>query len=85
MEGVKVYGSPWQPWFGGWAFNLERGPDIAAKWALIPDDTDVLLTHGPPAGTALALGVLLKVWARPGGAGKLAVHLSEGWAYLCNQ
>jgi len=22
VEGVKIYGSPWQPWFGGWAFNL---------------------------------------------------------------
>src|SRR5690606_32317587 len=27
-----------------------RGPELAAKWALIPDDTDVLVTHGPPHG-----------------------------------
>jgi Icc-related predicted phosphoesterase len=50
IEGIKVYGTPWQPWFGGWAFNLERGPEIAAKWALIPDDTQILITHGPPEG-----------------------------------
>ena len=50
VEGVKIYGSPWQPWFGGWAFNLQRGPDIAAKWQLIPDDTQILVTHGPPQG-----------------------------------
>ena len=50
VEGLKVYGSPWQPWFYDWAFNLRRGAEIAAKWALIPDDTRVLVTHGPPFG-----------------------------------
>ncbi|HLT37854.1 MAG TPA: metallophosphatase domain-containing protein [Enhygromyxa sp.] len=48
--GVRFWGSPWQPWFLSWAFNLPRGPELAAKWALIPDDTDVLVTHGPPHG-----------------------------------
>jgi Icc-related predicted phosphoesterase len=47
IAGKKFYGSPWQPWFYNWAFNVERGPLIAEKWALIPDDTDVLITHGP--------------------------------------
>lgn len=50
VAGLRVWGSPWQPWFGGWAFNLARGPEIAAKWALIPPDTDILITHGPPDG-----------------------------------
>lgn len=50
LGGVTVYGSPWQPWFGGWAFNLPRGPELAAVWAKIPDRTDILVTHGPPAG-----------------------------------
>ncbi|HET6574366.1 MAG TPA: metallophosphatase domain-containing protein [Fimbriiglobus sp.] len=50
IAGLKFYGSPWQPWFLDWAFNLPRGPELAAKWALIPDDTDVLVTHGPPLG-----------------------------------
>jgi Icc-related predicted phosphoesterase len=50
IDGVKFYGSPWQPWFYDWAFNLERGPEIRAKWDLIPADTDVLITHGPPFG-----------------------------------
>jgi Icc-related predicted phosphoesterase len=48
IEGVKIYGSPVQPWFYDWAFNVRRGPEIAAVWARIPDDTQVLLTHGPP-------------------------------------
>lgn len=50
LAGVSFWGSPWQPWFYDWAFNLERGTEIAAKWALIPDDTEVLITHGPPEG-----------------------------------
>jgi len=50
LEGIRFYGSPWQPWFWDWAFNLHRGPPIRAKWELIPDDTDVLITHGPPLG-----------------------------------
>ncbi len=50
IEGVKFYGSPWQPWFLDWAFNLPRGPELAQRWALIPEDTDVLITHGPPLG-----------------------------------
>jgi Icc-related predicted phosphoesterase len=50
IEGVKFYGSPWQPEFCHLAFNLNRGPEIKAKWDLIPNDTDVLITHGPPYG-----------------------------------
>lgn len=50
LEGLKFWGSPWQPWFFDWAFNLQRGPELAARWALIPEDTDILVTHGPPAG-----------------------------------
>src|SRR5690554_4798574 len=36
IEGLKIYGSPWQPRFFDWAFNLMRGPELAAKWAKIP-------------------------------------------------
>jgi len=50
IEGVKFYGSPWQPRFFDWAFNLDRGEEIKKKWDLIPMDTDVLITHGPPYG-----------------------------------
>ncbi len=46
----KLYGSPWQPRFYDWAFNLSRGEAIKEKWDLIPNDTDILITHGPPAG-----------------------------------
>jgi len=50
IYGLKFYGSPWQPEFCGWGFNLKRGRTILDKWDLIPDDTDVLVTHGPPVG-----------------------------------
>jgi len=50
VDNIKFWGSPWQPWFYDWAFNLPRGPIIAKKWALIPEDVDVLITHGPPYG-----------------------------------
>ncbi|MBK04634.1 MAG: metallophosphoesterase [Deltaproteobacteria bacterium] len=50
IEGVKIYGSPWQPEFFNWAFNLPRGEPLKEKWEQIPDDTDILITHGPPYG-----------------------------------
>lgn len=50
IEGLKIYGSPWQPRFFDWAFNLNRGAELAEKWKLIPNDTDILITHGPPNG-----------------------------------
>lgn len=50
VHGYKIWGSPWSPWFYDWGFNLRRGPEIKAKWDLIPDETDILITHGPPLG-----------------------------------
>lgn len=47
VNGIKIYGSPWQPWFYNWAFNLNRGAEIIEKWNLIDRDTDILITHGP--------------------------------------
>jgi Icc-related predicted phosphoesterase len=48
---IKFYGSPWQPWFYDWAFNLPRlGDELDKKWSMVPDDTDVLITHSPPNG-----------------------------------
>ena len=50
-EMVKIYGSPWQPEFYNWAFNLpRRGDELQEKWDKIPEDVDILVTHGPPQG-----------------------------------
>lgn len=48
LDGVKFWGTPWIPPYAG-AFNLPE-VELASKWAEIPADTDVLITHGPPAG-----------------------------------
>ena len=51
IEGVKFYGSPWTPDFfpEHWVFNQPRGAEkTVQRWAKIPDDTEVLITHGPP-------------------------------------
>lgn len=48
IEGFKFWGSPQSPAFGrNWAFQLDRA-EADKTWDLIPDDTDVLVTHGPP-------------------------------------
>ncbi len=53
IEGIKIYGSPWQPIFNTNAcdaFALSRGRIMREKWAMIPEDTDILITHTPPCG-----------------------------------
>lgn len=51
IDGIKFYGSPWQPAFYNWAFNLPRNSkELEEKWNAIPEDTNVLITHGPPHG-----------------------------------
>lgn len=49
VDGLRVWGTPWQPVFFDWAFNLEA-EDRARKWALIPAGIDILVVHGPPLG-----------------------------------
>lgn len=72
IEGLKIYGSPWQPWFWDWAFNLPADVEMlnplatpairhnlqAAQevWNKIPDDTNILVTHSPPHGILDAIG-----------------------------
>jgi Icc-related predicted phosphoesterase len=46
---LKIYGTPWQPRFFDWAFNLEE-PELEKKWAKVPAGIDILLLHGPPHG-----------------------------------
>ena len=58
LKGLKFWGSPVQPEFCDWAFNRKRGDEIRKHWDLIPKGTDVLITHGPPAG--------FRDWAKAG-------------------
>ena len=47
---IKIWGTPWQPEFHNWAYNLPRGEKLKEKWDMIPTNTDILITHGPPFG-----------------------------------
>jgi len=48
-RGTRFYGSPWTPELYDWAYYLPSS-DLESRWASIPDDTDVLITHTPPFG-----------------------------------
>lgn len=50
VAGLRFWGSPYQPEFFGWAFNLPRGEPLRERWSRIPEGVDVLITHGPPRG-----------------------------------
>lgn len=50
LLGLKIWGSPVQPEFNNWAFNVARGAAIRRYWKMIPANTDILVTHGPPFG-----------------------------------
>ena len=49
LEGLKIWGSPATPWFHDWAFNYKID-EITKIWQKIPENLDILLTHGPPYG-----------------------------------
>ena len=48
-RGVIFYGSPWIPELYGHAF-YQDDDQLEKIWSEIPADTDVLITHTPPAG-----------------------------------
>ncbi len=53
LFGLRIWGTPWQPRFYGWAFNTPRRHGerfLATKFELIPADTQILVCHGPPRG-----------------------------------
>jgi Icc-related predicted phosphoesterase len=53
LFGLKLWGTPWQPWFHDWAFNAPRrhGEEfLTSIFELIPADTDIVICHGPPRG-----------------------------------
>jgi Icc-related predicted phosphoesterase len=54
FQGLKIWGSPWTPWFHGVnpkckAF-MRKDRLLTSKWAKIPMKTDILITHGPAYG-----------------------------------
>jgi len=49
IDGVQFWGSPITPRFFDWSFMRDE-EDIHHHWALIPENTNVLITHGPVWG-----------------------------------
>ena len=49
IEGIKIYGTPDQPYFYNWAFN-KTSDELVESYSNIPKDTDILITHCPPEG-----------------------------------
>ncbi|HSY35604.1 MAG TPA: metallophosphatase domain-containing protein [Acidobacteriaceae bacterium] len=49
VEGLRFYGSPMTPLYGG-AFGKSSSSDRKQHWSKIPNDTHILITHGPPHG-----------------------------------
>jgi Icc-related predicted phosphoesterase len=49
IEGIKIFGTPITPTFGNWYFNKSRDK-LDRFWKHIPEDTDILVVHGPPRG-----------------------------------
>lgn len=50
INNIHIWGSPVTPWFHDWAFNRHRGADINKHWKQVPQDTNLLITHGPVYG-----------------------------------
>jgi hypothetical protein len=51
IDQIKIWGSPYSATFGhNWAFNVDRGYDSAQLWNQIPEDSDIVITHGPIYG-----------------------------------
>lgn len=62
FEGLKIWGSPWTLKFDGMnpkcmAFTCDTEEELAEKWDMIPEDTNILVTHGPPYGILDAISL----------------------------
>jgi Icc-related predicted phosphoesterase len=52
IDGIGIYGSPWSPVFGMWAFMKNRNAELDEVWQKVPTDgsVDLLVTHTPRYG-----------------------------------
>ncbi len=49
IEGIKIWGSPYTHIFNDWAF-MKSSDKLKENWQQIPDDADIVITHGPAYG-----------------------------------
>lgn len=52
IAGYKFWGTPYTMRFFDWAFQVDRGVDDHQRFSKIPNDTDIVLCHGPAQGVA---------------------------------
>jgi len=91
--GLRIYGSPWQPFFCDWAFNVDRGDPIKVYWDKIPEGIDILVTHGPPLGHGgyvspqndVGCEELIKVIDRVKPPVSIFGHIHEGYGVTRNE
>jgi Icc-related predicted phosphoesterase len=50
IEGIKIFGSPYTPNFGNWSFMRDRNKLDRFWHSAIHNDTNIVVTHGPPKG-----------------------------------
>jgi len=91
FDGIKIYGSPMAKKIGVWAFGYQTDGEAKEYWDLIPDDTDILITHGPPlgmldklyyGGERVGCPVLLKAIDRVKPKLHLFGHIHERWGII---
>jgi Icc-related predicted phosphoesterase len=59
-KGFNIYGTPYTPVFFDWAYMFPREEMYDKVWSKVPDNTNILLTHGPMKG---CLDKVLKKYA----------------------
>ena len=74
INNINIWGSGITPTFFNWAFNKDRGEDIAKYWRLIPADTKILITHGPARDHG---DLVINKWSPNGGERVGCIDLLE--------
>lgn len=75
-NGFKIFGSPYTPEFFDWAYMKPRSV-LDIVWQSIPNEIDILITHGPPKGI---LDVTADIYTGEPvhvGSGSLMRHVKE--------
>lgn len=87
---IKIWGSPYTPFFCNWAFNIHTYTDgLKNEWAKIPKGTDIIVTHGPPYGIndtcthgeRVGCRELKKACERTRPLVHIGGHIHEGWGW----
>ena len=77
IEGIKFHGSPWSCMFGDWAFMEDDLELEGIAWNKIPDDVQVLITHGPAKGVGDDVGAYQDISNSNVGSSTLAYTINN--------